>query len=128
MKAAKLKRGFLIVAFAAVSIIAAGYGIDPDWFAKTFLGLGQLDVSLAHICRAVMGLYLALAVFWLVCALRNTHKDAAILTVMIFAGGLLAGRLLSFAVDGEPAPLLIVYAAMELITVPLAWWIYKLPE
>jgi hypothetical protein len=55
-------------------------------------------------------------------------KNTAILTTIIFAGGLVGGRLLSFAVDGFPSPLLIFYAALECAVIPLAWWVYKQPE
>jgi hypothetical protein len=123
-----LKRGFLVLAFAMVSVIALLYGIDPSWFAKTFLGVTDLSVDFTHILRAVMCLYLALGCFWLFSALSDTHKNTAILTTLVFAGGLVVGRLLSFAVDGLPSPLLIFYAALEGAVIPLAWWIYKLPD
>ena len=123
-----LKKGFLILAFAMVSVIALLYGIDPPWFARTFLGVTDLSVDFAHILRAVMSLYLALGAFWLFCALSDTHKNTAILTTIVFAGGLVVGRLFSFAVDGLPSPLLIFYAALECAVIPLAWWVYKQPE
>jgi hypothetical protein len=76
-----------------------------------------------------MGLYLALGGFWLISAFAPTAvKDTAILTTMVFAGGLFIGRAVSFIVDGRPAPLLMLYAAIELAFVPLAYWIYKRPD
>jgi hypothetical protein len=123
-----LKKGFLILAFAMVSAIALLYGVAPRWFARTFLGVTELSVDFAHILRALMCLYLALAAFWLFCALSDTHKNTAILTTIVFAGGLVVGRLLSFAIDGLPSPLLIVYGALECAVIPLAWWVYKQPE
>jgi hypothetical protein len=123
-----LKKGFLILAFVMVSVIALLYGIDPSWFARNFLGVTALSVDFAHILRAMMCLYMALGVFWLFSALSDTHKNVAILTTILFAGGLVAGRLLSFALDGLPSPLLIFYAALECAVIPLAWWIYRLPN
>ncbi len=123
-----LKSGFLILAFAMVMVIALLYGIDPQWFAKTFLGVTDLSVDFAPILRAVMCLYLALGGFWLYCALSDTQKTTAILTTIMVPGGLVGGRLLSFAVDGFPSPLLIFYAALECAVIPLAWWVYKQPE
>ncbi|MEZ5898483.1 MAG: DUF4345 domain-containing protein [Hyphomicrobiaceae bacterium] len=122
------KKAFLYVAFAMVAVIALLYGISPAWFARTFLGIDDLSVSVAHILRAVMCLYLALGGFWLYCALNDTHKDVAILTTMLFAGGLVTGRLLSFFADGAPAPLLIFYALLEAAVIPVAWWVYRQPE
>lgn len=124
----KLKKAFLILAFAMVSMIALLYGIDPPWFARTFLGVDDLSVNFAHILRAVMGLYMALGCFWLFSAFSATHRDTAILITILFAGGLVIGRLLSFIIDGQPAPLLMVYAVLELVVVPIAWWVYARPE
>ena len=120
----RIKKSFLILAFLLVSVIALLYGVSPDWFATTFLGLAEIDVSLAHILRAVMCLYLALGMYWLFSAFSDQHRDGAILTTIIFAGGLVIGRLLSFAADGQAAPILIFYAALELAIVPVAIWVY----
>lgn len=122
------KKGFLILAFAMVSVIALLYGINPRWFVRIFLGIADLSVDFAHILRAVMCLYLALGAFWLFCALTDAHKNTAILTTIVFAGGLVVGRLLSFAVDGFPSPVLIFYAVLESAVIPLAWWVYKQPN
>ena len=124
----RLKKAFLILAFVMVSVIAFLYGINPPWFARTFLGVETLSVNFAHILRAVMCLYLALGFFWLFSAFSNTHRNTAILTTIIFAGGLVIGRLLSFIIDGQPAPPLILYAGLEFTIVPMAWWIYKQPD
>ena len=66
----KVKKYFLIFAFVTVSTIALLYGISPKWFVQTFLGLNELDLNIAHILRAVMGLYLSLGIFWLYSAFR----------------------------------------------------------
>jgi hypothetical protein len=124
----QIKKAFLILAFAVVSIIALLYGISPTWFASTFLGVTDLNLNFAHILRALMCLYLALGCFWLFSAFSATLRNTAILTTIVFAGGLVTGRLASFIVDGPPAPLLIIYAAMELALVPIAYWIYMRPE
>ena len=119
-----LKKSFLILAFVLVSIIALLYGVAPAWFARTFLNV-ELSVSLAHILRAVMALYLALGGFWLYSAFSDRLRDPAILTSMVFAGGLVAGRVLSFVLDGQPSPLLMFYAGLEFVIIPIAWWIYS---
>jgi hypothetical protein len=123
-----LKKAYLVLAFAIVSIIALLYGISPAWFASTFLGVTELSLNFAHILRAVMCLYLALGCFWLFSAFSDTHRNTAILTTILFAGGLVTGRLVSFIVDGQPAPLLILYAAMEFALVPIGYWVYTRPE
>jgi hypothetical protein len=118
-----MKKYFLILAFAIVL-----YGISPAWFARTFLGVNELGVNFAHILRAVMCLYLGLGLFWLCAAFSDKHKNTAILTTIIFAGGLVTGRIVSFFADGPPSPLLIFCGVLEITLVPIAYWIFTQPE
>ncbi|MDD1649024.1 MAG: DUF4345 domain-containing protein [Methylococcaceae bacterium] len=119
-----IKKNFLIADIDIVLIIALLYGVNPQWFASTFLDIPELDRNIAHILRAVMGLYIALGLFWLHAAFHAPYRTVAVLTTAIFAGGLVAGRILSLALDGPPAPLLIFYIVAELALVPLAWWVF----
>jgi hypothetical protein len=124
----RIKKYFLMFASFVVIIIALIYGTYPQWFAETFLGVSELDLDFAHILRAIMGLYVAFGLFWFSSAFSDKYRDAALLTTMLFAGGLVAGRILSLFADGQPSPLLTLYIAMELVLVPVAYWVYKLPE
>ena len=124
----RIKQAFLILAFVTVSIIALLYGVSPQWFARTFLGVEDLNLNVAHILRAVMGLYLGLALFWLFAASSAKHRNTAVLTTLVFAGGLLSGRIVSLVADGIPSPLLVFYTVLELALVPVAIWVYRLPE
>jgi hypothetical protein len=102
--------------------------VSPDWFGRTFLDVNDLDADLAHILRAVMGLYLALGLFWLYAAFHQPYRDAAVLTTIVFCVGLVSGRLISLVVDGRPAPLLLLYVAMEFALVPIGLWVFKQPD
>jgi hypothetical protein len=124
----QIKKAFLIGAFVAVSIIALLYGISPRWFATTFLGITDLNLNVAHIFRAIAGLYLALATFWLYAAFSDKYRNAALLTTILFASGLAAGRCVSVILDGQPAPVLLIYLAMEFAVVLIAYWVFRLPE
>ena len=124
----KIKKYFLIFAFVAVSIIGMLYGINPQWFGRTFLSLSQVDANIAHILRAVMCLYVGLGLFWLYAAFSDNYRNTAILTTMIFSGGLVTGRIISFFTEGQPAPLLILYIFMEFTLVPISYWVFKLKE
>lgn len=124
----QIKRFYLTMAFVAVTTFALLYGISPTWYAATFLGITGLDPNFAHILRAVTGLYLALAAFWLYSAFNDKYRDTAILTTILFAGGLAAGRLLSLIVDGLPAPVLSTYGVMEFAVVLTGYWVFRLPE
>ena len=124
----QIKKAYLTFAFVAVTIFGLLYGISPTWYAATFLSITDLNPNVAHILRAVAGLYLALAAFWLYAAFNDKYRDAALLTVILFAGGLAAGRCASLIVDGQPAPVLLIYGAMEFAVVLIGCWIYTRPE
>jgi hypothetical protein len=124
----KIKKAFLIIAFIMVSIIAMLYGVDPQWFGRTFLNVPQLDPNIAHILRAVMGLYIALGLFWLYSAFNEKYRNVAVLSTVIFSGGLVSGRIISLFNEGQPAPLLIFYIIAEFALVPIAYWVFTLKE
>jgi len=123
-----IKKKFLIFAFLAVVPIALAYGVSPNWFASTFLGIEALDMNIAHILRAVMCLYLGLGLFWLYSAFNENYRNPALVTIIVFTGGLVIGRLISLLADGQPAPILILYIGLEFVLVPLAFWVLRQPE
>ncbi len=123
-----IKKYFLILGFFFISAIAALYGVDPGWFARTFFGIAQLDINFAHVLRAVMCLYVGFGLFWFRAAFVPERRNVALLTMIVFASGLLIGRLLSFLADGKPSLLLQSYAVIEFLLIPIAYWIYRLPE
>jgi hypothetical protein len=123
-----IKKSFLIFASVVVSIIALLYGISPTRFAETFLNFPAMSVDFANILRAIMGLYLGLGLFWLFSAFNDKHRNTAVLTTVIFAGGLVTGRLISLLADGWPSPILVVYVALEFLLIPVAVWVFELPE
>jgi len=122
------KKSCLIFAFCAVSAIALLYGIDPLGFARRFLGIAASLRDAPHILRVMTGLYLALGCFWLYAASRPAHRDPAIVTTAVFSGGLVPGRLLSFALNGWPSALLVFYTALELGLLPIALWVLRRPD
>ena len=124
----RIKQAYLILTFFVVAVLAALYGISPQWFARTFLGVAELDRNLAHILRAVMGLYLGMGLFWLFAASSSRHRNTAVLTTLIFAAGLASGRIISLFADGLPARLLVCCTVAELVIVPIAFWVYRLPD
>jgi len=123
-----IKKYFLIFAFSAVAIIALLYGVSPQWFMQTVLNVPQPSLDIAHILRAVMGLYLSLGLFWLYAAFNDTYRNFAVLSTLLFSGGLVSGRIISLFADGLPSGILILYVVLEFILVPLAFWIFKLPD
>jgi len=121
-----LKKGLLILSFVIISVIALVYGVSPEWFFGTFLVDSQPpNIDQSHILRAVMTLYISLGLFWLWSAFSDKYRDAGLLVLCVFCGGLVAGRILSVVVDGVPSPILLLYIAMELGMVPLCIWLLR---
>ena len=108
-------RAFLIFCTVGLVPIALGYGANPSFTLDALFGISVDTTNLAHIMRAVMGLYLGMAIFWLYGAFESSLTGAALAACAVFMLGLAAGRLLSFALDGLPHWLLIVYAALEIL-------------
>ena len=122
----QLKKVLLVFSFVTICVIALLYGISPQWFFDTFLVTSQEpSIDQSHILRAVMMLYIALGFFWLYCAFSDRYRDAGIIVLAVFCGGLVAGRVLSVIVDGIPSPILILYIFMELSLVPVCLWLLK---
>ncbi len=79
--------------------IAFAYGIAPDF--SFVLSFEVKAVDLKNILRAIMGLYLGIASFWLLGVFRPYYWRAATILNILFMGGLAIGRLLSWILDGQ---------------------------
>lgn len=104
----------LVVAFGIVPI-ALSYGLAPDASLAWLFDLRIPSPNGVHIFRAIMGLYLALAVFWFAGFLRARLRQAALWSAVVFMFGLAAGRLLSLLVDGPANWVLSAYLVIELV-------------
>jgi len=118
-------RVFLIFCAVGLVPIALGYGARPSDSLDALFGITVDTVNLAHIMRAIMGLYLAMVVVWIWGALDQQLTTPALASCAVFMLGLAAGRSLSFIVDGMPHWLLVVYAVLEILLGLVAIAIYR---
>ena len=107
------ERVFLLVAAAGLTPIALAYGLIPATTVPVLYGVEIDSVNITHIFRAVMGLYLAMVIFWILGAAREPLRFAALCSVVVFMGGLATGRFLSLLVDGIPVLPLVIYLVLE---------------
>ena len=105
---------FLIVAAIGLTPIALSYGLMPEKSLGYLFQISVSDINTTHIFRAIMGLYLALIVFWVSGAIKTDIRQAALYSLVIFMLGLAFGRSLSLILDGSPHVLLLVYLFLEL--------------
>ena len=118
-------RAFLIFCAVGLVPIALGYGAKPSVSLDILFGITVDTTNLTHIMRAVMGLYLGMAVLWLWGAFRKSMVGPALVACAVFMLGLAAGRILSFIIDGMPHWLLIIYAVLEIVLGLIAVILYR---
>lgn len=123
-----LRQGFLILTAIGLVPIALGYGVAPQQSLESQFAVSVQNVNGAHIFRAIMGLYLALATFWVVGAVKPHLRQAALYSLVVFMLGLAAGRLLSLVVDGVPNWLLLTYLALELFIGVVGMLLLRRPD
>ncbi|MDO6522914.1 DUF4345 domain-containing protein [Shimia thalassica] len=108
-------RFFLLFCSVGLVPIALGYGAMPSVSMDVLFGIPVDTVNLAHILRAVMGLYLGMVALWVWGAFDSAMERPALIACAVFMLALAAGRILSFVVDGMPHWLLVVYAVLEIV-------------
>jgi len=116
MKKNKLQqseKALLVISGIGLIPIALSYGLFPEITLPYLFDFSAENVNLKHIMRAVMGLYLAHAIFYFMGAFNLKYRKAAMYAVVVFMLGLASGRVLSIIVDGIPHFLLLIYLGIE---------------
>lgn len=116
---------FLLVSAAGLTPIALSYGLVPQSSLKFLFGISLDGTNGVHIFRAVMGLYLALILFWLLGARNERYTVPALYSLVVFMFGLAGGRMLSLFLDGMPHWLLFLYLVLEIIFGAVGLWMLK---
>jgi hypothetical protein len=100
----------LYISIPVVTVAALVYGFQPDLLFE----VSSQTTDESNIYKAIMGLYLCLAAFWVIGLKHASYRKAATLSNMLFMFGLASGRLISFAVDGIPSIVLLLGTLGEL--------------
>lgn len=98
-----------------VGIVGLSYGICPSILLPFLFDFKVESVDLSHVFRAMMGLYLGFASFWIIGIFKFEHWRNATLSNIIFMGGLAFGRMVSILVDGIPSVLFLIGTVMEIL-------------
>ena len=109
------ERSLLILAALGLVPIALSYGLMPSASVTYLLGFPVEGVNQTHVFRAIMGLYLANALFWLVASTKPKLQQSALWVLFLFMAGLAGGRALSILLDGLPGAILVFYLIAELV-------------
>ncbi len=108
-------RVFLLFCAIGLVPIALSYGIAPSASMEFLYGITVDSTNLAHIFRAIMGLYLGMALIWVMGAFNASLTRPALVCGAVFMLGLAFGRGLSFTLDGMAHWLMSVYALLEIV-------------
>ena len=109
-----IRQMFLLITAIGLIPIALSYGLMPQKSLSYLFDIPASSPNSIHIFRALMGLYLALVLFWIIGAFKVQVRQAALYSLIVFMLGLAAGRVLSLVLDGIPHWLLVVYLVLEL--------------
>jgi Domain of unknown function (DUF4345) len=109
------KHTHLWVSAIIIAIVGLAYGVCPQKVMPWLFHFEAETANLKHVFRALMGLYLSMAVFWIVGACKPEFWVAATLSNSVFFGGLALGRILGLILDQWPAPLFLLGLVLEII-------------
>ncbi len=117
----KLKNIHLIISAAVVIPIAFVYGAGNGNIFFFLFDFTPSTTDMHNIFRAIMCLYLAMAALWIFGIFNPGYWTIATISNMLFMLALALGRLISFALDGTPSPMLIIGFFGEAVLALLAW-------
>lgn len=123
-----LKNLHLIIATAIVIPIALVYGFYPSKVLPYLFDFEVKTTDLTNIFRAIMGIYLAFALFWIIGIKKQEYWQAATISNFLFMGGLAIGRSISFINDGFPSALLFWGTIGEMVLAAWAYYQFRLEK
>ncbi|MEO0572624.1 MAG: DUF4345 domain-containing protein [Bacteroidota bacterium] len=94
------KNTHLVLSAAIVFLAALIYGADPTQILPFIFDFEVQSLELKNIFRAIMGLYIAFALYWIVGIRYPERWKGATISNVVFMGGLASGRLISLLLDG----------------------------
>ena len=113
------KKPFLLLCALGLAGVGLLYGWNPSWFVNKFLNLGMAfslgngPIDLRHIFRAIGGLYVGIAYFWMRSAISGEGLDKAMISVCSICVFVAAARVASIVLDGMPSTFLVVSVVLE---------------
>jgi len=116
---------FLIFSAVGVFPVALAYGAYPSISLPLLYNIEITNNNLANVFRAVMGLYIAFNIFWVIGALNQSLRLSALWSLFIFYTGAGAGRVLSIVIDGMPDTIFIIYLILEILGSATSYWLVR---
>ena len=117
MQIFNMKKESFFLVFVAIGVfsVSLGYGFLPNLTMPFLYDIEVTNTNLLNILRAISGLYIALASFWIFGAYNSNLQLPALWSLTIFMTGIASGRVASILIDGLPSPIFIFYLFLEII-------------
>ena len=98
--------------------LGISYGTHPSFSLIPIPFLDDVEINSidhANIFSGIMGLYITIAIFWVIGALNKSLTIPALWSLVIFMTGIGAGRAISLLADGMPSYPYLVFLLLEVI-------------
>lgn len=105
----------LLVSAALIAGIGLVYGFAPAKIVPALADFQPPGHDVQNAFKAIMGLYLGAAAFWVLGATRPAYWRGATVLNILLMFGLVAGRLASIVFDGPPSTPMYVGIGLELL-------------
>ena len=115
-----MKKESLFLILVAIGLIPLGitYGAHPSFNLLPISFLDEVEINSidhANIFSGIMGLYVTMAIFWILGALKKSLTIPALWSLVIFMTGIGAGRAISMIADGMPSGPYLLFLLLEVI-------------
>ena len=114
----KIESLFLIL--VAIGLIPLGitYGAHPSFNLLPISFLDEVEINSidhANIFSGIMGLYVTMAIFWILGAFNKSLTIPALWSLVIFMTGIGLGRAISMIIDGMPSNAFLLFLLLEVM-------------
>jgi Domain of unknown function (DUF4345) len=113
---------------STIIIIPVGltYGLLPSGFFENMFQFDFGSTDLSGMFRAIMALYIAIGIFWLLGIYKSECWFSATISNVLIMSGLAFGRILSLFLDGTPSSIFLAGLIVEILLA--AWGIFNLRQ
>ena len=115
-----MKKESLFLILVAIGLIPLGitYGVHPSFNLLPISFLDEVEINSidhANIFSGIMGLYVTMAIFWILGAFNKSLTIPALWSLVIFMTGIGVGRAISMIIDGMPSNPYLLFLLLEVI-------------
>ena len=120
----------IFLVLVAIGLIPLGitYGAHPSFSLLPISFLDEVEINSidhANIFSGIMGLYITMAIFWILGAFNKSLTIPALWSLIIFMTGIGAGRAISILTDGIPSNPYFLFLLLEIVFASIGFMFVK---